>query len=85
MYKRNRKWIRIFWAMFAANMIAGIAQIFFAYGYVLKHEWFFMCVSCAVFLMNMYVARNMFRAVKKIKDFQRRSFVDILSGKGKWA
>ena len=85
MYKRNRKWIRIFWAMFAANMIAGIAQLFFAYGHILKHEWLFMVISFSVFFMNMFVARNMFRSVKVIKTQERKSVIDILSGRGEWA
>ena len=85
MYKRNRKWIKIFWAMFAANVIAGLSQAFFAYGHVIKHEWLLMAVSSSIFLMNVYVARNMFRNVKQIKANQRQSFIDILSGKGEWA
>ena len=60
-----RKYRRIFLAFFVANVLISMLQLVFAYGHLIKHEWWTMCLSL------FFVAVNGWTGWSQYKNWQR--------------
>lgn len=66
-----RKWIKMFWAVLVLNATISLAQVGFGYGHYLKHEYWLMAFSAALFCLNGWCAVNQWQQIRKIKQQQK--------------
>lgn len=66
-----RKYRRIFFGFFIANVLISMLQLVFAYGHLIKHEWWGIALSLFFATINAVCAVHQYRQWQRVKQEER--------------
>lgn len=64
----RERYIKIFWLLFAFNLLVCLIQAGFAYSHWLKHEWWGLGISLFMTCFNGYFAWTQFNGAVRMKQ-----------------
>jgi uncharacterized membrane protein YhaH (DUF805 family) len=74
-----KKWRKIFWIVFALNVLIAVLQLYFAYTHLIKHESWLLCLSLGLALLNSYGAWLQITRLQDITREEKALVFNILS------